>query len=111
MSRTIDRPDRHTAESPGPTGAERAALLAIVAVAAVLRFVDLPTRGQRDADQGHDMLVLRAFVQDGVVPLLGPPRRSGTSTTASSTTTCWRRSLPSSGRTRWPSWARSRWPG
>ena len=90
MSRTIDRPDGHTAESPGPTGA----------VAAVLRFVDLPTRGQWDADQGHDMLVLRAFVQDGVVPLLGPQPRSGTSTTASSTTTCWRRSLPSSGRTR-----------
>lgn len=77
MSRTIDHPNRHTAESPGPTGPERAALLAIVAVAAMLRFVDLPTRGQWDADQGHDMLVLRAFVQDGVVPLLGPSTSIG----------------------------------
>jgi hypothetical protein len=31
-----------------------------------------------DADQGHDMLVLRAFVHDGVIPLLGPPTSIGT---------------------------------
>jgi 4-amino-4-deoxy-L-arabinose transferase-like glycosyltransferase len=30
-----------------------------------------------DADQGHDMLVLRSFVRDGVVPLLGPPTSIG----------------------------------
>ena len=46
-------------------------------LAAVLRFVDLPTRGTWDADQGHDMLVLRALVRDGVVPLLGPPTSIG----------------------------------
>ena len=33
--------------------------------------------GTWDADQGHDMLVLRAFVRDGVVPLLGPPTSIG----------------------------------
>ena len=37
----------------------------------------LATRGMWDADQGHDMLVLRAFVRDGVVPLLGPPTSIG----------------------------------
>jgi 4-amino-4-deoxy-L-arabinose transferase-like glycosyltransferase len=52
-------------------------LLVLLAVAAALRFVDLPTRGTWDADQGHDLLVLRAFVQDGVVPLLGPPTSIG----------------------------------
>ena len=65
-------------------------LAAILAVAAVLRFVDLPTRGQWDADQGHDMLVLCELVQLGQLaaprpadvdrrlpprrPLLLPPR-------------------------------------
>jgi len=52
-------------------------LLGIVALAAVLRFVDLPTRGMWDSDQGHDMLVLRSWVIDGVVPLLGPPTSTG----------------------------------
>ena len=36
-----------------------------------------PTRGTWDADQGHDMLVLRALVRDGSVPLLGPPTSIG----------------------------------
>jgi len=52
-------------------------LLAILALAATLRFHDLATRGTWDADQGHDMLVLRAFVVDGVAPLLGPPTSIG----------------------------------
>jgi len=56
---------------------ELATLALILGVAALLRFVDLPTRGMWDADQGHDMLVLRAFVHDGVVPLLGPPTSIG----------------------------------
>jgi hypothetical protein len=56
---------------------ELAALAAIVIVAAVLRFLDLPTRGTWDADQGHDMLVLRALVRDGAIPLLGPPTSIG----------------------------------
>ena len=43
----------------------------------LLRLPDLATRGTWDADQGHDMLVLRAFVRDGIVPLLGPPTSIG----------------------------------
>ncbi len=54
-----------------------AGFLMIVALAAGLRFHDLATRGTWDADQGHDMLVLRAFVADGVPPLLGPPTSIG----------------------------------
>lgn len=50
---------------------------AIVALAAVLRLVDLPTRGTWDADQGHDMLVLRDLVVHGRIPLLGPPTSIG----------------------------------
>ena len=49
----------------------------LLLIAALLRFADLPTRGTWDGDQGHDMLVLRAFVRDGVVPLLGPPTSIG----------------------------------
>ena len=56
---------------------ELVAFTAILVAAAVLRFVDLPTRGTWDADQGHDMLVLRDLVQRGVIPLLGPPTSIG----------------------------------
>src|SRR3712207_7894152 len=52
-------------------------LAAILAVAALVRFVDLPTRGTWDADQGHDMLVLWRMVHDGSWPLLGPPTSIG----------------------------------
>ena len=51
--------------------------LGLLVLAAVLRLPDLTTRGTWDSDQGHDMLVLRAFVRDGVVPLLGPPTSIG----------------------------------
>ncbi len=51
--------------------------IGLVVVAAILRLPDLATRGTWDADQGHDMLVLRALVRDGVVPLLGPPTSIG----------------------------------
>jgi hypothetical protein len=57
---------------------EAIALGAIVVFAALVRFLDLPGRGTWDADQGHDMLVLRALVHDGVIPLLGPPTSIGT---------------------------------
>ncbi len=53
-------------------------LLAILALAAVLRLPGLDERGRWDADQGHDMLVLRALVVDGEVPLLGPRTSIGT---------------------------------
>ena len=52
-------------------------LVAILALAAVLRFHDLLARGTWDTDQGHDMLVLRALVADGRLPLLGPPTSIG----------------------------------
>ena len=42
-----------------------------------LGFVNLPTRGTWDADQGHDMLVLRDLVLHGQIPLLGPPTSIG----------------------------------
>ena len=70
---------------PAPSGRDRVsartvelvAFTAIVVLAAILRFVDLPTRGTWDADQGHDMLVLRDLVQGGSIPLLGPPTSIG----------------------------------
>jgi len=64
---------RHQAGPPW----DRLALPGLLVVAAVLRLQDLATRGTWDADQGHDMLVLRTFVTDGVVPLLGPPTSIG----------------------------------
>jgi hypothetical protein len=48
-----------------------------VAVAALLRFPGLAARGRFDADQGHDMATLVAFVRDGAVPLLGPKTSVG----------------------------------
>jgi hypothetical protein len=56
---------------------DRLVLAGLVVLAALFRFVDLPTRGTWDADQGHDMLVLRGLVHDGVIPLLGPPTSIG----------------------------------
>jgi hypothetical protein len=50
---------------------------AILVLAAVLRLGNLAVRGTWDADQGHDMLVLRALVLDGRFPLLGPPTSIG----------------------------------
>jgi 4-amino-4-deoxy-L-arabinose transferase-like glycosyltransferase len=57
--------------------AELLALASLLIVAALLRLPDLATRGTWDGDQGHDMLVLRALVRDGIVPLLGPPTSIG----------------------------------
>ena len=56
---------------------DRYVLPALVALAAFMRFPTLATRGTWEADQGHDMLTLRALVQDGIVPLLGPPTSIG----------------------------------
>jgi 4-amino-4-deoxy-L-arabinose transferase-like glycosyltransferase len=56
---------------------ERFALPGLLLLATLLRLPDLATRGTWDGDQGHDMLVLRTFVRDGIVPLLGPPTSIG----------------------------------
>jgi Dolichyl-phosphate-mannose-protein mannosyltransferase len=56
---------------------ERFALPALLLLAALLRLPNLATRGTWDGDQGHDMLVLRTFVRDGAIPLLGPPTSIG----------------------------------
>jgi hypothetical protein len=56
---------------------ELLALAAILMLAVVLRFISLPARGQWDADQGHDMLVLMSMTQGGGWPLLGPPTSIG----------------------------------
>ena len=73
--------DPACAAAPGARGAgvrwERYVLPALLALAAVMRFPNLATRGTWEADQGHDMLMLRALVQDGIVPLLGPPTSIG----------------------------------
>ena len=55
----------------------RYVLPVLLALAAVMRLPNLVTRGTWEADQGHDMLTLRLLVQDGVVPLLGPPTSIG----------------------------------
>ncbi len=57
---------------------EAIVVLALVLLAAVTRLPGLDERGRWDADQGHDMLVLRALVADGQLPLLGPPTSIGT---------------------------------
>ena len=61
----------------GVTPIELIGLGTLVLVAAILRFIDLPTRGTWDADQGHDMLVLRDLAVNGQIPLLGPPTSIG----------------------------------
>ena len=59
--------------------ADALVLLGLLVLAALFRLPNLATRGTWDADQGHDMLVLRTFVQDPVAafPLLGPPTSIG----------------------------------
>ena len=73
-SRTDRRvaPARSRGRGPALTAFDRLSLLAVVAVAALLRLPGIDARGQFDADQGHDMSTLVAFTRDGVVPLLGP---------------------------------------
>lgn len=56
---------------------DRVVLAGLLALAALLRFVGLETRGRFDGDQGHDALVLLRLVRDGIVPLLGPPTSIG----------------------------------
>ena len=65
-----------TAARPGRR--ELLLLLAILALAMLTRLPGIAGRGRWDADQGHDMLVLRALATRGEVPLLGPPTSIGT---------------------------------
>ena len=51
--------------------------IGLLVLAAIFRLPELATRGTWDADQGHDMLMLRGLVRDGVFPLLGPPTSIG----------------------------------
>lgn len=51
---------------------------AILVLAAVLRFTNLPSRGEWDDDQGLELLDLMTWVRDGHVPLLGPLSSLGT---------------------------------
>jgi hypothetical protein len=53
------------------------ALAAVLVVAGLLRLPGLDQRGMFDADQGHDMRTLVAFVQQGRIPLLGPQTSVG----------------------------------
>jgi hypothetical protein len=57
--------------------ADRIAPFVLIGIAALMRLPGLAARGTWDADQGHDMLVLRALVRDGSIPLLGPPTSIG----------------------------------
>ena len=77
MTTTERRREARALPATGLGPVELAGLAGIVVLAAILRFVDLPTRGTWDADQGHDMLVLRDLVLDGRIPLLGPPTSIG----------------------------------
>lgn len=47
-------------------------LIAILVLAAALRLVGLPARGEWDDDQGIEMLAMLRWVRDGQVPLVGP---------------------------------------
>jgi 4-amino-4-deoxy-L-arabinose transferase-like glycosyltransferase len=51
-------------------------LLGLLVLAAFLRLPDLATRGPWDADQGEQMLAIRAIV-GGELTLLGPPTSTG----------------------------------
>lgn len=55
-----------------PRAREAIGLAAVTILAAALRLPNLATRGRFEFDQAGDLLILRAFVHDGVVPLLGP---------------------------------------
>ncbi len=68
---------RRTGAWPAPGRWELLGLCTVLVIAALVRFAFLPTRGEFDLDQGHDMLVLRDFVTAGIVPLLGPPTSVG----------------------------------
>jgi hypothetical protein len=68
----IRRPDRSKWVPMTPARRDGLILAAILALAAVLRFVSLPSRGEWDDDQGTHLLVLLHWVRDGEVPLLGP---------------------------------------
>jgi 4-amino-4-deoxy-L-arabinose transferase-like glycosyltransferase len=53
-------------------------LVGILVLAIATRLPGLALRGQWDADQGNELLVMLHWVRDGSVPLLGPSTFAGT---------------------------------
>ncbi len=52
-------------------------LAVLLVLAAALRLPSLASRGGWDQDQGTHLLVVRSFVRDGAIPLVGPPTSFG----------------------------------
>ena len=66
-------------ERSGRIGAADLAIgLGILLLALLCRLPGLALRGQWDADQGNELLVLLHWVRDGQIPLLGPSTFAGT---------------------------------
>ena len=66
-------------ERSGRVGSADLAIgLGILLLALVCRLPGLALRGQWDADQGNELLVLLQWVRDGQIPLLGPSTFAGT---------------------------------
>ncbi|OBJ51714.1 glycosyltransferase family 39 protein [Mycobacterium sp. 1423905.2] len=55
-----------------PGRRDKLVLAALLALAATLRLINLPGRGEWDDDQGTEMLAMLLWVRDGQIPLLGP---------------------------------------
>ena len=53
-------------------------LVGILVLALVTRLPGIALRGQWDADQGNELLVMLHWVRDGLVPLVGPSTFAGT---------------------------------
>jgi len=66
------RASRARARAAALLRSDRAVLLLLVGLAALLRLPGVVDRGIFDADQGRDMLVIYNLVEHGRFPLLGP---------------------------------------
>ncbi|QNI08072.1 hypothetical protein GAN17_18705 [Mycobacterium kubicae] len=55
-----------------PARRDKLVLVALLVLAATLRLVGLPGRGEWDDDQGIEMLAMLSWVRDGQIPALGP---------------------------------------
>lgn len=59
------------------TGLDALVLVALVALAALLRLPGLDARGMWDSDQGRDLALVADWLAGGPLPLLGPPTSIG----------------------------------